>query len=237
MGQKVKIGMALLFVVLAGTFLLARTGFLPARLPALPDFKAGEPMNEVLLAQRHHYDPVRHKVASGDAVTNSFGITRPLVYQGRVIGQPNDEASVYCSGLLLDLYFRAAEESAGQDFRIPGVTISNFRDFRRDWYGFDGNERTLVNALASREIGIEIKEPLDALPGDFVQFWRGRTGHSALFLGWDRDDNNRIIGIRYWSAQNATNGIAEHVEHFRGHGGQVDPERVYIVRALRPHRR
>jgi len=232
--QRVKIVFALILLFSGGFYLASQLGMLPAKIPVVFDPSAGKPMNQALLDARSEYDPLRYPVASGEDVSGSFGITRPLVYQGRVVGRPNNNHSIYCSGLLLDIYFRAAERTAGPNFRLEGV--NSFRDFRRDWYGFDGNERTLVNALASRGLGTEVTDPLEAQPGDFIQFWRGRTGHSALFLGWELDENSTVTGIRYWSVQNSTDGISEHVEYLRGRGGSVDPSRIYLVRAHQPHR-
>ena len=106
--------------------------------------------------------------------TNVYGITRDISYQHRRIASAGAYKKAYCSGITFQVFMEACAKAAGKDFVLKGLSPSNFNRFRKDWYGTDGNKRTMVNALVSRDLGIEIKDPADAAPGDFVQFWLAR---------------------------------------------------------------
>lgn len=48
-------------------------------------------------------------------------------------------------------------------------------------------------------IGTHISNLYEAIPGDFVQFWRtNKSGYSVIFLEWEKNANE-IVGIKYWS--------------------------------------
>jgi hypothetical protein len=75
----------------------------------------------------------------------------------------------------------------------------------------------------------------EAEAGDFLQFWRGRSGHSVVFIRWIERDGRRV-GFEYRSSQGATDGIGDHIEYFNDsgvRGGQVDPQRMYFARFSR----
>lgn len=170
-------------------------------------------------------------VAQGAIVNTTYGVTRDITYDGRKVVSRSSGGEVYCVGLVFDVYMAACEKKKGSRFRLPGVKSADMVQFRRDWYGVDGNERTFVRTLVDRELGVEIENPRDAKPGDLIQFWRQKSGHSVVFLDWARDERGAIKGIRYWSAGQQY-GIGENTELFEGRGGSIDPDRVFIVRAM-----
>ena len=74
------------------------------------------------------------------------------------------------------------------------------------------------------------------MPGDFIDFSRdNNTGHTVVFLGWKREEN-KIVGLKYWSSQGSTNGIAYKTEYFnvqRNDGtkyGNMIIDNLYIAR-------
>ena len=72
----------------------------------------------------------------------------------------------------------------------------------------------------------------DAQPGDFLQFWRTKSGHSVVFLDWIDRDGKRV-GFKYRSSQGSTKGIGDHAEYFKDSGvagGEVDRNRMYFGR-------
>ena len=74
----------------------------------------------------------------------------------------------------------------------------------------------------------------EAEAGDFVQLWRhSGSGHSCIFRAWVRDDDDEIVGLRYWSTQSSTDGIGERVERFGTAGSAVKRDELYIVRVGR----
>ncbi|NJL72126.1 MAG: hypothetical protein HC888_11365 [Candidatus Competibacteraceae bacterium] len=117
-------------------------------------------------------------------------------------------------------------------FRNPEVE-EKITEFREDFYGVSGNRRTFVDALVSRDLGIEVA-PKGALPGDLVQFWRNSgSGHAVVFLGWVSDDDGKPITILYWSVQSQT-GISRNSESIGMSRHEVDPDGIYVVRAFAP---
>jgi hypothetical protein len=82
--------------------------------------------------------------------------------------------------------------------------------------------------------GVKFEE---AQAGDFVQFWRGKTGHSVVFLNWVEKDGKKI-GMRYRSSQTSTDGVGDRTEYFSDSGvkgGQVLRERTYFARLNERH--
>jgi len=168
-----------------------------------------------------------------EAAGANYGVTEDIFYQGRKVAAKGPASKAYCSGITFEVYMKAATIAAGSDFVLNGLSASNIERFRKDWYGVDGNRRTMVDALVSRNLGIEILDPNNAAPGDFVQFWwRDGFGHSVVFLGWIRDAKGQISGIRYWSAQG--NGIGEAQDMVGGVGRLIDAKQIYIARAYEP---
>jgi hypothetical protein len=64
-----------------------------------------------------------------------------------------------------------------------------------------------------------------------------RRGMSVVLIDWVRD-NVKIVGLRYWSSQESTNGIAYKTEYFnilRGDGtkyGKIMMDKVQIGRVV-----
>src|SRR5690606_21239996 len=108
--------------------------------------------------------------------------------------------------------------------------------FQKEWYGaVDAPEmREKQCALAVGNLGIGHQVSMDeAEPGDFAQLWRGRGGHSVVFLGWILDEAGEKTGLKYRSSQTSTDGIGNNIEYFRDSKagkGQVDPKRIYFAR-------
>lgn len=170
---------------------------------------------------------------------NSMGVTRDIFYLGEKFWE-GDPEHAHCSGLIFEVYLGACEDwsretTGSARFSLPGVDLNSFRALQRAFYGTDGNERTLVDALVSRGLGIEVLDPEDARPGDLVQFWRlDGTGHSVVFLDWIRDGAQQINGLRFWSIQGGGIGEATGLIAYDHETTGIDRHRIYIVRALPP---
>lgn len=88
-----------------------------------------------------------------------------------------------------------------------------------------------------------------AQAGDFAQLLRNTTdksglgnGHGVIFLNWIKADESDwtsgeltslIAGIKYWSTQSSTHGIAVSTERFNGGSWNQTDWRVYVMRAGR----
>lgn len=170
----------------------------------------------------------------------SNGTTHDIRFMGDLLWEGDPEGRSYCSGLMFEVYLDAcadcaSEESGKPDFRLPGVDLNNIRQFQRDFYGANGDQKTMVAALVKHGLGVEIGDLDQAQPGDLVQLWinGGSWGHSAVFLGWDRDLQGNRTQVRVWSVQSGC--ISEtRYDVSPGRVSAMDPSRVHIVRALRP---
>lgn len=91
----------------------------------------------------------------------------------------------------------------------------------------------MVDALPAQKLGERIAALDDARPGDFVQMWNAdeSSGHSMVFLGWNRADAGAITGIRYWSSQPWTDGIGTAESTFGVADAAYNLSRVHVARA------
>lgn len=174
-----------------------------------------------------------YKVLPASMRSTSFGTTKDIHYGGRRVITGDPERRSYCSGLMLEVYMQACAEAAGPSFRLAGLDTNGFYAFRRDFYGYDGNRRTLVNALVSRGLAREIKGLELAQPGDMIQFWRhSGTGHSAVYIGHQlRADGTG--DLEFWSVHSGL-GISIKSEPIGTGSGCIDKDQVFIARALQP---
>ncbi len=68
-----------------------------------------------------------------------------------------------------------------------------------------------------------------------MQFWRhSGSGHNVVFVDWEVDTSDNIIGFRYWSTQGSTDGVGENSEYFGGSGSRVDPNLFFVARVVEP---
>jgi hypothetical protein len=137
----------------------------------------------------------------------------------------------YCCGFTFNVVMKAAAEAG----LLEGKTVEQVKRFQKEWYGAvkekDIAEKQCAVALGNLGIGTQVTAD-EAQPGDFLQFWRTKSGHSVVFLNWVEKDGKRI-GFNYRSSQGSTDGIGDKVEYFKDSGvekAEVDPERIYFGR-------
>lgn len=178
----------------------------------------------------HRYWWPRGKKSGGWA-----GNTRDLRYGGQLFSRGDPHGRAYCCGLTFEVFFRAWQRWAEQQqvpFRIGGLDRDGLLALRKRWFCGGTGRRGPLDALLPLRLGVQIRDPREARPGDFVQLWRrNKSGHSVIFLGWVRRGGKRV-GIRYWSTQRSTNGIGVQTESFSGKMG-VLPSRIHVVRVGR----
>jgi hypothetical protein len=144
----------------------------------------------------------------------------------RILGKGTN--GTYCSGFTFSVVMRAAEQRG----LLADKSVEQIRRFQKEWYGVTGDTNKQAGpAMQNLGIGKSISAD-QAQPGDFVQLWRSKSGHSAVFLGWVEEDGKRI-GFKYRSSQKSTDGISDNVEYFSdalGKKGGVVRERTYFSR-------
>lgn len=147
------------------------------------------------------------------------GVTQDIRYKGEVVAKGDPQGRCYCCGLTWEVFMRALEDYNRRHWRkvLNHWSRAEVDDFRKKWFGSDGNKECLRNAILSYKIGREITDRDEARPGDFVQLWRANgSGHSVVFDSWIRSETGEIAGMRYWSTQGSSSGIGYVTETTQG---------------------
>lgn len=158
------------------------------------------------------------------------GTPERIVHEGQQILAAGT-GGTYCSGFTFATVMATAQKAG----LLQGKTVEEVRRFQKEWYGAvsEPEIREKQCALAVGHLGIGRQVAADeAQPGDFLQFWRVRSGHSVVFLGWVNDQDGKRIGFKYRSSQGSTDGIGNTIEYFQGarENGYVNPARMYFAR-------
>lgn len=151
-----------------------------------------------------------------------------VYFRGEEVLAPGE--GTFCCGFTFEVAMRAASERG----LLEGKSIDEVRRFQKLWYGSTDEDQETLVVYAAEQLGVGHRVTLDeALPGDFMQFWRGSgSGHSVVFLGWVEDEGRRV-GFRYRSSQGSTDGIGDKTEYFEDaprFGGGVVRARTYLCR-------
>ncbi len=148
------------------------------------------------------------------------GVTQTLKYRDEVIVENTEEDpnTAFCCGLTYQVFMKGFEEyNESHSYEtIFGLSVEEMRGFFDLWYVSrpeDGYWYGSSDALWIYEGGYPIDCIYDLKRGDFVQIWRrDRTGHSVIFDSWRKDETGKPVEMRYWSTQQATDGINFNVE-------------------------
>ncbi|QDS97126.1 hypothetical protein [Adhaeretor mobilis] len=135
----------------------------------------------------------------------------------------------YCCGFTFTVAMKVATDRG----LLREASVESVRKLQKDWYGTtkESRETQCVFALKKLGIGKAVKAE-EAQPGDFVQFWRKKSGHSVIFLEWVVKDGKQV-GLKYRSSQPKTNGIGDNVEYFSDSqikGASIDRSRCHLCR-------
>jgi hypothetical protein len=171
-----------------------------------------------------------YKNGGGYIWKNSTGVCETLEHDGKTILKKQPKGT-YCCGFTFQAAFKLAQHHGIFD----GKTYDEVKKFQRQWYGASeaSGETQCTLAMTTLGVGDAVAHD-DARAGDFGNFWRTKSGHSIIFLNWITDDDGNRTGIHYRSSQPKTDGIGDHTEYFKDHGGHVDPERLYLCRFTEP---
>ncbi len=167
-----------------------------------------------------------------------YGTTRDITYRDQVVAEGDPEGRCYCVGLTWEVMMRAFDSvnrSTGGDGTLNGMSVAQLDEFRIDWFVRDLYGDGVVTALESYGLGEQVTSWDDVQPGDFIQFWRNSgSGHSVIFIDWERDTDGNIDGFQYWSTQSSTDGINYNSEYFGSSGSSVDASHFFVARAAMP---
>lgn len=179
------------------------------------------PFNQLVLSQIKTYNKGSYPYLVNTDYANYNGVTSNLYYQGKLLlkAHPSGNRATHCVGITFEVFFRAMQDwNQRQGFSgdtIKGLNYEQFHDFMLKWYVAGPKaENNLVIALEKYKLGKRLTNFEEARPGDFIDFSReNQTGHTVVLIDWLRV-NGKIVGLRYWSSQESTNGIAYKTEYF-----------------------
>ncbi|MCC6547100.1 hypothetical protein IT570_08015 [Candidatus Sumerlaeota bacterium] len=166
------------------------------------------------------------------------GCSTDVFLGGTKVMEGESQARTYCCGLTLEVFTKVYDEYLRQNPKYESpLTAGNWAEFQSRWFVRDLQGDGPGDALESLGIGRKISAA-EALPGDFVQVWRHKrkkeknpSGHSVIFLAWEKDRHGNTTGLRYWSTQQSTKGIHERVEKIGNKPGEVDAAHTHYSRA------
>jgi hypothetical protein len=191
-------------------------------LPLLPTYAQSSAPTDVLKVARAFKDG-----GSYDEKWHGSGVPEEINFKGEKILRTGE--GTYCCGYTFAVAMRAATARG----LLKDKTPQQIREFQKEWYGATEASKEIECAFAVKKLGIGKAVSMDeAKAGDFVQLWRGKSGHSVIFLKW-AEKNGQKIGFHYRSSQPRTKGIGDAVEYFQGNGskpGEVLKERTYFCR-------
>jgi len=164
------------------------------------------------------------------------GTTQDIYYLDTMVAEGRADQSCYCVGITWELYMRAYQEILGDsDESLNDMNVSDLYEFRTDWYVRDLWGAGASDGLEFWGLGEEVTDLDDLQPGDFVQFWRNSgSGHSVIFIDWERNGDGDIDGLYYWSCQGSTDGLGYVSEYFGTGGSSIDPSYLFAGRAWMP---
>ena len=202
-------------------------------------------LNNYVLKVIPSYDGGKYPYLLNNDYDHYNGVTENILYQGSLIAKDNPDRSKssHCVGLTYEVFFKAMKERNKEAGISPdnfnNMTINNMRDFMLTWYDAEGTPKSkgdqLAGAIVKYGLGNQITRLEDAKAGDFIDFSRTKSGHTAVFINWLRDDKGNIVGFKFWSTQESTNGIAYKEEYFSDNPqeafkGTVNRNQLYIGR-------
>ena len=187
---------------------------------SFPFFILGQVANSIVMEEAEKY-------SGGGYTWSSTGAYKNLMVGGEVFLEKSISGT-YCSGFTFSVAFETVKRLSV----LPDSISPNLKRFQRVWYGIppESMERQCVLALEEMQWGCA-KDLPEALPGDFIQFWRNNnSGHAVIFINWVKNEKEQIIGITYRSSQKQTNGIGARTETIGVGPKDININRIYIGR-------
>lgn len=142
------------------------------------------------------------------------GVTQDLWYKGMVVAKayPDGSRCSYCCGLTFEIFVRAMKLRNVQKGLDPddfnGMTFSDLFNLLQLWY-IEGPGDCEQRGITSYGLGRAITNFEEVRPGDFLSYSTTPAGgHSVVFIDWMRDEQNKIVGLKYFSSNlSGTRGV------------------------------
>jgi hypothetical protein len=134
------------------------------------------------------------------------GVTQDLWYKGMVVAKayPDGSRCSYCCGLTFEIFVRAMKLRNVQKGLDPdefnGMTFNDLFNMLQLWY-IEGKGDCEQRGIVSYGLGQPITDFEQVRPGDFLSYSTTPAGgHSVVFVDWMRDEQGKIIGLKYFSS-------------------------------------
>jgi hypothetical protein len=233
--ESVKRIIYLLFVLLfGGTFIFSETGIkviyksagsLPRKHTSHEKFfgKHASGYNRYILRA---IDKIQGQVMNGGGYyTNKTDKSKesPIGYPLKIFNQPlinPPRTTSYCTGATfaalieaLNLIYPNGDTRLTSDryeaLRMQEMNGTRREDFVKVWGNWNSQWGAQYVMIKYLQMGKTVNQK-EARPGDFINIlFKGGGGHSAIFLGWYKNENGETQ-LLYWSSQPETNGISDH---------------------------
>jgi hypothetical protein len=147
----------------------------------------------------------------------------PIGYPLNIFGHPlinSPRSTSYCTGATFAAFIEAlnliypngsTRLTLGryEALRMQELNGARREDFVKVWGNWNTQWGVPYVMIKYLQMG-KIVSQREARPGDFINIlFRGGGGHSAVFLGWYKNENGETQ-LLYWSSQPETNGISDH---------------------------
>jgi hypothetical protein len=136
------------------------------------------------------------------------GVTQDMWYRGMVVAKayPDGSRCSYCCGFTFEVFVRAMKLRNIQKGLDPddfnGMTFGDLFNALQFWYieGKGDCERRAIESYGLGS-GIGVDDLEKVRPGDFLSYdTTAPGGHSCIFIEWQRDEQNKIVGLKYFSS-------------------------------------
>ena len=180
------------------------------------------------------------------------GVTQDLWYRGMVVAKayPDGSRCSYCCGFTFEAFVRAMKLRNIQKGIDPddfnGMSFADLFNMLQFWY-IEGTGDSEQRGITAYGLGHAVTDLEQARPAtSSATAPRPPGGHAVIFIGWTRDAQNKIVGLKYFSSNlSGTHGVGFGSGRFsdcnangRGHAAQLPPHRPRRghqgLQALRP---
>jgi hypothetical protein len=142
------------------------------------------------------------------------GVTQDLWYRGMVVAKayPDGSRCSYCCGFTFEAFVRAMKlrnVQKGLDLDdFNGMTFSDLFNLLQFWY-IEGKGDSEERGITAYGLGHAVTDLEQVRPGDFLSYSTTPAGgHAVIFIDWMRDEQNKIVGLKYFSSNlSGTHGV------------------------------
>lgn len=136
------------------------------------------------------------------------GVTQDMWYKGMVVAKayPDGSRCSYCCGFTFEVFIRAMKLRNIQKGLDPddfnGMTFGDLFNALQFWY-IEGKGDCERRAIESYGLGygLSVDDLEKVRPGDFLSYdTTAPGGHSVVFVDWMRDEQHKIVGLKYFSS-------------------------------------